>query len=138
MLKTIELMLGLPTLSLFDLIANDMRNSFTATPDLAPYDAITPAQSIYEVNKPASALSGAAKSAAQASSRLKFDVPDAAPTDKLNQILWHDAMGWKTPYPPKVRSVFAPFAIDLDDDEREERGGGRNAPSPVEPPPIRT
>ena len=36
MVKTIELMLGLPTLSLFDLIATDMRASFTTTPDLRP------------------------------------------------------------------------------------------------------
>ena len=35
-LKTIELMLGLPTLSLFDLIANDMRASFHDTPDYTP------------------------------------------------------------------------------------------------------
>ncbi len=34
MLKTIEQMLGLPTLSIFDLIANDMRASFSDTPDL--------------------------------------------------------------------------------------------------------
>jgi hypothetical protein len=33
LLKTIELMLGLPTLSLFDLIANDLRASFTDQPD---------------------------------------------------------------------------------------------------------
>src|SRR5262249_59381132 len=39
MLKTIELMLGLPTLSLFDLIANDMRASFTTDADVRPYDA---------------------------------------------------------------------------------------------------
>ena len=35
MVKTIELMLGLPTMSLFDLIATDMRASFTSTPDVA-------------------------------------------------------------------------------------------------------
>ena len=34
MVKTIELMLGLPTMSLFDLIATDMRASFTTTPDV--------------------------------------------------------------------------------------------------------
>ena len=36
MVKTIELILGLPTMSLFDLIANDMRNSFQATPEFTP------------------------------------------------------------------------------------------------------
>ena len=55
-LKSIELMLGLPTLSLFDLIANDMRNAFQNRPDLAPYSAEIPKQSLFEVNPPASAL----------------------------------------------------------------------------------
>ncbi len=40
MLKSIELILGLPTMSLFDLIANDMRNSFTDEADLTPYTAV--------------------------------------------------------------------------------------------------
>ena len=43
MVKTIETILGLQPLSLFDLIANDMRQSFQSTPDLTPHDAIEPA-----------------------------------------------------------------------------------------------
>src|SRR5947208_2771898 len=42
MVKTIELMLGLPALSLFDLVATDMRASFIGpdeAPNLAPYTA---------------------------------------------------------------------------------------------------
>src|SRR6266567_8511709 len=46
MIKTIELILGLPTMSLFDLIANDMRASFTNTPDFSPYSADGPKQSL--------------------------------------------------------------------------------------------
>jgi hypothetical protein len=42
MLKTMELMLGLPTLWLFDLIANDLRNAFQATLDFTPYTAEVP------------------------------------------------------------------------------------------------
>lgn len=48
-LKSIELILGLPTMSLFDLIANDMRASFTNTPDFTPYAAAAPAQSLFEL-----------------------------------------------------------------------------------------
>jgi YVTN family beta-propeller protein len=119
MLKTIELMLGLPTLSLFDLIANDMRNGFQSEPDFKPYDAVNPDQSLFDVNPPASSLKGEERRAALDSSRMNFREPDAAPADKLNRILWHDVMGWTTPYPAKVQSAFAPFALDLDDDERE-------------------
>ncbi len=46
MLKTIELILGLPTMSLFDLIAHDMRASFTDVANREPYEAVTPKQSL--------------------------------------------------------------------------------------------
>ncbi len=118
MVKTIELILGLPTMSIFDLIANDMRASFQDTPDFAPYTAVEPRQSLYEMNPKLEALSGAARRAALDSMKMRFDVPDAAPTDRLNRILWHMARGWTTPYPGVRQAAFAPLSLDLDDDER--------------------
>ena len=47
--------------------------------------------------------------------------PDAAPTERLNRILWHDARGWNVPYPKIQRSLFFPLAVDLTDDEKELR-----------------
>ena len=116
--KTIELILGLPTMSLFDIIANDMRASFHNEPDLTPYTAVTPKQSLDDVNPPATVLRGEARKAAVASAKMRFEVPDAAPTDKLNRILWHDVRGWNVPYPGVKRAVFAPLSIDIDDDDR--------------------
>ncbi len=118
MLKSIELILGLPALSLFDLIANDMRASFTDTPDLTAYSAVEPKQSIFEQNPELAELKGPARKAAQASLRMRFDIPDAAPSDRLNRILWHGVRGWNTPYPKVHRSLFAPLSIDIDDDDR--------------------
>lgn len=120
LLKTIELILGLPTLSLFDLIANDLRASFTDQPDFSPYRAETPAQSIFEVNPRLSALKGQARLDAIASSRMRFDVPDAAPTALLNRIVWRQVRGFNTPYPRVRQAVFAPLSIDKDDDEGED------------------
>lgn len=108
--KTIELMLGLPNLSLFDLIANDMRNAFQATPDLTPYVAEVPSQSIFERNPPLQSLKGAARNAALASLKMNFKVPDAAPADELNRILWHEVKGWSVPYPKPRLAVFSPYA----------------------------
>lgn len=125
MLKTIELMLGLPTLSVFDLIANDMRNSFQSTPDFTPYDAVTPKQSLEELNPPLDTLKGPARQAALASMKMNFNLPDAAPTDKLNRILWRQARGWHTPYPHTGQAVFAPYSVDLDDQEKEEMNEAR-------------
>ena len=119
MLKSIELILGLPTMSLFDLIASDMRNSFTDEPDLAPYTAVAAQQDLFELNPPATALSGPARSAAQASARMKWSIPDAAPTERLNRILWGTIKGWNIPYPGARRSVFSPLAVDVDDEDRE-------------------
>jgi hypothetical protein len=39
----------------------------------------------------------------------------------LNRILWGVVKGWDRPYPAVRKAVFTPFAVDLDDDEREER-----------------
>ncbi len=123
MVKTIELMLGLQPLSVFDLIANDMRTSFIepAQPaDLTPYVAVEPAVSIYQQNPKSQSLRGAARSAALASARMNFVEPDAAPSDALNRILWHAAKGWNTPYPATGQSLFFPMSKDLADDERED------------------
>jgi hypothetical protein len=121
MLKTIELILGLPTMSIFDLIALDMRNSFQDEADLAPFTAIRPKQDLFELNPPAKALAGAARAAARDSASMKWSVPDAAPTERLNRILWGAIKGWDTPYPGARQSVFSPLAIDLDDEERERK-----------------
>jgi YVTN family beta-propeller protein len=119
MLKTIELVFGLPNLSLFDLIANDMRASFTDTPDFSTYTAVRPQQPLEELNPQLSALNGPAREAAEESLKMRFDVPDAAPTDRLNRILWHVQRGWNTPYPGVREAVFAPLASDVEDEDRE-------------------
>jgi YVTN family beta-propeller protein len=118
-LKTIELILGLPTLSLFDLIASDMRASFSNTADGSPYSVVIPKQSLSEINPPASALRGPARSGALAAAKMRWDVPDAVPSDRLNRILWHSIRGWDTPYPGARQAVFSPLSLDTDEDEIE-------------------
>ena len=128
MVKTIELMLGLPALSMFDLVATDMRASFIgpdAKPDAEPYTAIEPKQTLYEFNERVGDIRGpdaaARRAAALASARMDFSGPDQAPSDKLNRILWHDARGWSTPVPAVRRSLFFPLTVDVSDEDREER-----------------
>jgi YVTN family beta-propeller protein len=97
MVKTIEQIFGVPPMSIFDMIANDMRQSFQSTPDLTPYEAVEPEQSIYELNPNLNALTGQNKLDAIASSKMNWQQPDDIPTEKLNRILWRNAMG--TEYP---------------------------------------
>lgn len=141
MVKTIELILGLPALSMYDLVATDMRASFLAqgdAPDFTPYTARVPNQRLDEVNVKVGAITGpdagARRTAARASARMNFSEPDAAPSDRLNRILWHDAKGWRTPYPGVMQSVFFPLSIDLTDDEREEREEREARTAPRSPP----
>ncbi|MFN7995656.1 MAG: bifunctional YncE family protein/alkaline phosphatase family protein [Bryobacteraceae bacterium] len=117
-LKTIELILGLPTLSLFDMIATDMRAGFNSEARYQPYDHVVPKQSIFEVNPPAAALRGSARKDALDSLKMRFDIPDAAPTERLNRILWRQVRGPHTPYPGAKSAVFAPLSLDVDDDDR--------------------
>ncbi len=126
MVKTIELMLGLPALSVFDLVATDMRASFIGAgeqPDLSPFTAVVPAQSLEERNLATGEITGPRarerRRAARASARMRFDVPDAAPSEALDRILWSDARGWKAPYPGTRRALFFPMAIDISDSERD-------------------
>jgi DNA-binding beta-propeller fold protein YncE len=122
--KSIEQILGLPTMSLFDLIANDMRQSFVDTPDLTPYTSVVPEYDLLELNPTLKALAGpthkAAREAAQASAKMNWSVPDAVPTEKANRILWGQMKGWSTPYPAPRQAVFSPLSLDLEDEEREE------------------
>jgi len=131
MVKTIELMLGLPALSLFDLVATDMRASFIGpdeAPNFTPYTAIVPHQSLFEVNQQVGSITGPhaaeRRRAALASARMNFRDPDAAPSERLNRILWHDARGWGVPYPEVRHSLFFPMSIDIADEDRE--GGDRD------------
>jgi YVTN family beta-propeller protein len=117
-LKTIELMLGLPTMSLFDLIATDMRASFSDEPDFTPYEAVKPTWSLFEANLPAALLRGPARAAARTSGRMRWNIPDDAPTEKLNRILWGEIRGWKTPYPVPRSAAFAPLSLELEDRDR--------------------
>ena len=99
MVKTIEMILGVPPMSLFDLIANDMRQSFQKTPDLTPYDAVEPTQSIFERNPDVKELAGQRKADAIASSKMNWQEPDDVPTEQLDRILWRNAMGTQAQYP---------------------------------------
>ncbi|HEX8710267.1 MAG TPA: bifunctional YncE family protein/alkaline phosphatase family protein, partial [Terracidiphilus sp.] len=122
MVKTIERMLGLPTMSIFDLISDDMRNCFQSTPDDAPYAAVEPEQSIYQVNPSLEALRGARRKAAVESMKMDFEVPDDVPSQTLNRILWHDARGWQIAYPQARQGAFAPAAANLPENKASSQG----------------
>jgi YVTN family beta-propeller protein len=99
MVKSIELILGLPPMNQLDLSATPMKNCFTAEPDLTPYECAPNRIKLDEMNLSLDKLKGAALRWAEKSAELDFDEGDAADDDALNRILWYSARGGNIPYP---------------------------------------
>src|SRR5262249_30255799 len=72
MLRTIELILGLPPMSQYDAAAAPMYGAFTPTPDATPYKRLEARISLTEKNDPAAPGS-------QASLRMNMQEADLAP-----------------------------------------------------------
>ena len=89
---TMEEILGLPSLSQFDFYGRPLREIFGDEPDLRPFVALKPEQSLDELNPQQSAN-------AQPSLMLNLDEPDAADEDAFNRILWREIKGEGVPYP---------------------------------------
>lgn len=98
MVKTIELILGLPPMNQLDLSATAMRKCFADKPDLTAYTHVPAKIKLDEMNKQLKELKGNALYWAQKSVELDFDKEDQADEDTLNRILWH-AMRGDVPYP---------------------------------------
>jgi YVTN family beta-propeller protein len=99
MVRTIELILGLPPMNQFDLSATPMASCFTSKPDLTPYQAVPNRIPLDEMNPPLEALFGAQKYWALKSLELPLDDIDEADEETFNQVLWHSVKGYDTPYP---------------------------------------
>ena len=96
-LATVEEMLGLGTLSQFDHFGRPLRDIWRTTPDLRPFEAITPTQSMTEQNL-------ALDDNARRSARLDLAREDRADDDEFNRILWRAIKGDRAPYPGVRRS----------------------------------
>jgi DNA-binding beta-propeller fold protein YncE len=109
-IRTMETLLGLPPMNNNDAFASLISTLFTGPGDQPPYSADTSNREnnlIYTAN---------AKTAegAQASMKMDFRHADHAPTQKLNVILWKDAMG-DAPVPSSLTARRKPHKDDDDD-----------------------
>ena len=111
MLRTMELMLGLPPMNQMDATATPMFDCFTNTPDFTAFDAVTNQTPLDEMNPNPEAISDPVlRKDAYVSARLPLKKEDQCPEDVFNRILWHAAKGSQTPYP-----VWAVKVTDDDD-----------------------
>lgn len=105
MLRTVELLLGLPPMTQHDAAAPPMVNSFMATPDLSGFTAL-PARIDLMTRNPAQGYG------ATASARMDFSEYDRIDEDALNRILWHSIKGVNVAYPaPMRRALPTPFGL---------------------------
>jgi hypothetical protein len=92
MIRTMELILGLPPLTQYDAGATPMIACFQKEPQLTPYTALIPKVDL-------AAKTPERAPFAEESRRMNFEEYDLAPEDELNRILWYLAKGPDAPYP---------------------------------------
>jgi hypothetical protein len=100
MVRTIELILGLPPMNQIDATATPLTACFTGQRDLMPYRAVPNHIPLDRVNPHPSAIRDPAQHRwAEVSLRLPLDEVDQADEDTLNRILWHACRGRDDTYP---------------------------------------
>ena len=97
-LKTIEQILGLSSLTYFDDRAPSLFSDFEPQPVLDGYTALQPQISLDEVN-PTNAPG------AQESERWDFSRPDRAPEQELNRVIWKSVKGENSEPPAAILNV---------------------------------
>jgi hypothetical protein len=114
MLRTMELVLGLPPMSQYDASAAPMYNAMQSTADAAPFVHLAARIPLDEKND-------LFAYGADASMRMNLAEADMAPERELNEIIWRSIKGPASPMPPTVRAAFVRKAagIDADDDDRQ-------------------
>jgi DNA-binding beta-propeller fold protein YncE len=100
LLRTMELMLGLPPMNQMDATATPMFDCFTNVPDFAAFDAVTNNVPLDEMNPSPKGISDAQlRKDALVSAKLPLNKEDLCPEDLLNHILWRATKGSHAPYP---------------------------------------
>ncbi|MEI6888148.1 MAG: bifunctional YncE family protein/alkaline phosphatase family protein [Bacteroidales bacterium] len=108
-LRTIELILGLPPMSQYDAAATPMWRCFTNHPKSYPFQTLGPFIDLNERNL-------AYNEWQRMSEGFDFSKEDRAPDDLLNKVLWFAVKGPDVPYPGPVRSAFVKPVAMKDED----------------------
>jgi hypothetical protein len=100
LLRTMELILGMPPMNQMDATATPMFDCFADTADLTPFDSVTNNVPLDAMNPAAKKISDAQlRKDAYVSANLPLRLPDQCSEDVLNQILWRAVKGSQVPYP---------------------------------------
>ena len=108
MLRTIELILGLPPMSQYDAAAEPMWRCFTATPDSNPFVAVPANVNLNDKNIKMTA-------SAKLSETFDFSKEDRIPDMLFSQVIWKAVKGENSEMPAPRRSAFIKIT-DKDED----------------------
>lgn len=109
-LRTIELILGLPPMSQYDAAAMPLYECFTGKPDFSPYTA-KPAQVNLEQRNIA------VNESSKRSQHFNFAKEDAIPDLELNDVIWKYVKGETAVMPAPKRSAFVILEKKKKDDD---------------------
>jgi len=111
MLRTIELILGLPPMSQYDAASTPMWECFSATPDFSPYIALEASYDIHEMNTEENVIS-------KLTDTFNLKDIDAAPDHLFSEVIWKSVNGLDSEMPAPVRSA---FILQQPDDDLENK-----------------
>ena len=100
LVRTMELMLGLPPMNQLDASATPMTDCFTDQPDFTPFTSVANRVPLDQMNPDLKAIQDPVqKRYAIASTKLPLEEVDECPEDLFNRILWHAQKGSAAEYP---------------------------------------
>jgi len=109
MLRTIELILGLPPMSQYDAAATPMWRSFMSTPDFTPFNKVAANISLDTRNK-------SRTTSAILSETFDFTKEDQIPDMIFSQVIWKAVKGEDSEMPAPRRSAFVRVTEEKDED----------------------
>lgn len=109
MLRTIELILGLPPMSQYDAAAEPMWRCFSSTPDLSPFQSVAANVDLNERNTKNTA-------SARLSETLDFSKEDRIPDLVFSEVIWKAVKGEESSMPAPRRSAFIKMMKEEEDD----------------------
>jgi YVTN family beta-propeller protein len=108
LLKTIELILGLPPMTQYDAAANSLWRCMNNTPDHPPFNTKPIMVNLDDRNL-------AENEWQRMSEQFDFTAEDRINDFQFNEVIWRAVKGLNSPCPPTVRAAF--FMPGVDDDE---------------------
>jgi len=110
MLRTMELILGLPPMSQYDAAATPMWRSFTATPDLTAFQPLPVSVNLNDKNTSNNSI-------ARISNGLDFSKEDRIPDLLFSQVIWKAVKGEQSVMPAPRRSSFLSVKEEKEEEE---------------------